>query len=353
MKKIILGLLSAALIFSVISCGSKPAPEEETVPEAPEVIEEIEEVEEAVEETVEEIEAVDNTFALASADSARNKALESGADKAEPDLFKSIDSLYNKIKQKADNGEDVSADCADLAKRYEALRQYISAKEAKEKVDQTNLGNLSQKLYDEGLAALNKTEELFADPSATGAELLNEATTASVSFNSVLAVVYKQLAKDARTAAFEAKKSADSVKAGVAQKEKYAEGVKLFKKGDADYSTQRPDLAYEDYNASKDIFLALYNDIAEKRAAAQAAIEAAKKRVAESQSYAEQADAEAPISEKIAGIEDEDTVLLEEDNYADPEEAEAELDATLEEASLVDQAKGAANNLLNAVEDAK
>ena len=61
------------------------------------------------------------------------------------------------------------------------------------------------------------------------------------------------------------------------------------------------------------------------------AIEEAKKRVAESQKFAEEADVKAPITEPVEGIEDEDAVLLEEDDYEDPEAAEADIAEELED----------------------
>ena len=43
------------------------------------------------------------------------------------------------------------------------------------------------------------------------------------------------------------------------------------------------------------------------------------------------ADIKAPITEQVEGIEDEDAVLLEADDYEDPEDAEADLPEDLDE----------------------
>ena len=83
--------------------------------------------------------------------------------------------------------------------------------------------------------------------------------------------------------------------------------------------------ALDYYDEAYDIFASLYEDISEKRAAALAAIEAAKKSVEESAAVAQEADLEAPLTGDVDGIEDEDAVLLEEDDYANPEDAEAYL----------------------------
>lgn len=348
MKKIATAILSAFLILSFVSCGSKPKPEEPTTTEAPTTENTVDDTSaQTTDDVVETITATDNTVALKAVENTRKRALECGADDYCPEYLEPIDALYASIKAKADNGEDVSAELADLAKRYEALALYLEAVEAQEIIDDTELWYISGNMYDEGCKHLEKAEELFETPGSSTDALYDSALNAKVCFTTTLALVYKQVAKDERTEAFKAKRDADSVKAAVAQKEKYNEGVEYFKKGDSLYSMQAADKAYESYKASKEIFLGLYNDIADKRAAALAAIEEAKKRVAESAAYAEKADSIAPLKEKVAGIEDEDAVLLEEDNYEDPEDAEIDLDEELKEASLKDQVEGAANNLLN------
>ena len=122
--------------------------------------------------------------------------------------------------------------------------------------------------------------------------------------------------------AFKQRRIYDSVKAAVSQKKEYNRGVEIFKKGDASYSMMGFEAAYNYYSEACDIFEQLYVDIFDKRAAALAAIEAAKKSVEESAAVAEEADLEAPLTGDVDGIEDEDAVLLEEDDYADPEDAE-------------------------------
>lgn len=348
MKKLILSFLSVLLVLFFVSCGSKETPEQTTEPEAPVVTETTEEIK----EVVEEIEVIDNSVSLKAMDAARNSALESGAEEFAPEQLKALDSLYETIKTKAEKGEDIAAESADLSKKYQALASYIKAKATKEKIEKTNKFSLAQSLYDEGCKALEKYETLINDPNASAQDLFDNASAASISLNSALVIVYKQLAKDARTEAIASKKKADSVKAAVAQKETYKEAVDLMKKADSLYAMQSIDKAYDNYIASNEIFAKLYEDIYEKRQAALAAIEEAKKRVAESANFAEQADLEAPLTEKVEGIEDEDTVLLEADNYEDPAKAEAVISEELEEKSLLEQVEGTANNLQERIDDA-
>ncbi|MCQ2575369.1 MAG: hypothetical protein MJ162_01410 [Treponema sp.] len=352
MKKIAIGLLAGVLVFSMLSCGSKETPEETTTPEAP-VVEETTETPETTEEVppvIEEvIKTVDNTAAMKSMELARGKALEAGADKTEPDYLAQIDALCDAVKSAAEGGADVSKESADIAKLYEALALYISAKDAKATIDDTKMFNLAQGVYDDGCKALDEATALLDDENATAQQILDKTTVASTKLNAVLVVIYKQVARDAREDAKTAKNKADSVKAAVSQKEKYDEAVELFKKADSLYSMQSVKKATENYKASEEGFMKLFNDISEKRAAVQKAIEEAKAKVAESASFAEAADAEAPLTEKVEGIEDEDAVLLESDSYADPEAAEADLPETLAEPSLIDQIENTGNNIGNAI----
>ena len=318
MKKLAFFALSVFLILSLISCGSKKPAEDTTEPTPPAVEETIQEtIEETIEDTVS---TAGNEAAIAGMDSARQAAIDSGAD--EYDMFNSLEDLYAKIKEKAANGEDVTADCAELAKKYKALEAYANARALQEKIEQHEIPELVQAAYDKGCADLDDFEALADEPDSSADDLLAKATSAYASFKTVFATVAKEVAKDARDEALEAKKDADSVKAAVSQKKEYNRAVEIFKKGDASYSMMGFETAYDDYQEAYSIFMALYNDIFDKRAAALAAIEAAKKSVEESAAVAEEADLEAPLTGDVDGIEDEDAVLLEEDDYADPEDAE-------------------------------
>lgn len=306
MKKFVLCALSAFLILSFVSCGSDPTNDDDNT-EAPVV-------------------TLDNATILETVENARKLALESGAEENAADKLEAIDKLFEDIKAKAeDEKNDISKDGEDVADRYLALAGYLTAKDAKEKIDGTDMISIVQSLYDEGCAALAELEELYNDPDATGAQLLAKATTASTSLNTALAAIYKKIAKDERDAAMASKKNADSVKAGVSMKTKYNEAVSNFKTGDSLFSMQNPAKAYDNYKAAKELFDELFEEVSAKREAALRAIEEAKKAVTETETFAEEADVQAPITGPVEGIEEEDAVLLEEETYADPSEAEAEL----------------------------
>lgn len=337
MKKVFFGILSVSMLVMLISCGSKPT-EEDVKTEAP-IIEEVEEP---------KVEEVNNDAAVALIDEARNLAIEVGAEEYAPDLLKAIDEYYEQIKS---DGTAITPDeSAELVARYQALANYIKAAEAKEEIDDNNYAQYYQKGYDDGVASLEKVENAFnnGDNATT---FVGEAESAYVNFQSVLTVAYKKIAKEERSLAYDAKKKADSVKAAVSRKDEYKSAAEQFQKGDTLYAMQNAKSAYENYKSAKETFSTLYNEIYEKRMAAQAAIEEAKKRVAESAEYAVEADSKEPLTEKIEGIEDEDAVLLEQDSYANPEDAEIDVAPTLEEA-MVEKATDAVDTLIEAA-DAK
>jgi len=325
MKKVLISLLSISAVFFLISCGSKPAPEEtkkKPPVEAP-VIEETEE-EPAVEEVASD--DFDLDALCAEIDSARDAAIEAGADEKAPELLKAIDDLYESLKN------DNLKDNADMLKaKYQLLANYLKAQDAKEEIDENGFAFYAQRNYDDGVALLDKVSAIIESSEEVTSAAVENAANAYSNFNTVLTVAYKRLAKQEREEAYEAKKLADSVKAGVSQKERYKGAVEDFQNGDSLYSMQSPKKALEKYTSAKEEFTALYEEVSEKRAAAQAAIEAAKQRVAESAKYAEEADNRSPITEAVDGIEDEDTVLLEDDEYEDPSEAEVEIAESLDD----------------------
>ena len=182
------------------------------------------------------------------------------------------------------------------------------------------------------MAELEKVEAaLDSDTIDFDKSVFVSAENAMKEFNAVINVAYKKIAKENREEAIAAKKDADSVKAGVSRKAEYKEAADLIQTGDSLYSMQNAKKASEKYLEAADRFSYLYDDVSEKRAAAQAAIEEAKRKVQESAQFAEEADVKAPITGEGEGIEDEDAVLLEADEYEDPEEAEADIAEELED----------------------
>ena len=323
MKKVILSLLSISTVLFFISCGSKPEPEE-PVKEAPVVEQPAEETPEPVAEESEE--PVDEEAELAALlekiENARAAAIEAGAEDAAPDLLKKVDEYLEQCKANGTLKENAD----DIIARYELIANLVKARDAKNEIDENDFAQYDQKDYDEAEDSLSKVLDALDAEGALGKDVFDAAQKAYSGYNTVLIITYKKLAKDEREAAFAAKKDADSVKAGVSQKERYQAAAENFKNADSLYAMQNAKKARELYISAKNEFNSLFKEVSARRAAAQAAIDEAKKRVQESEEFAVQADEESPITdENVDGIEAEDAVLLEEDAYEAPEEAEIEI----------------------------
>ena len=221
---------------------------------------------------------------------------------------------------------------ADENARKSSVEEYEKAKALKNRIDELGFALYDQTSYDAGNKSLSDFENLKDSDNASGAELLNLSKDAYGKFANVLNKAYKQLAKEARTKAFVAKKDADSVKAGAAAKADYNKAADEFKAGDTNYSMQNCESAYGHYVTSESLFKSVFNAVSERRAAAQKAIDEAKAKVEAAQQYALNADQEKPLTdENTEGIEAEDAVLLEEDSYTAQETLEAEIPEEIED----------------------
>ena len=338
MKKFLISFFSVAVILSVISCGSTPTAEPET------------DIAPAVEEPAAETQPAADDFSkanealLSQADSARQKAIDAGAEKFFPDVLASDDKFYDDVKAeiKSNPNADHSAKIKEVITRYDALATASLAKEMEEKAKELGLSD-------------DSAAKALADFQASdnGADMRTNAEKALSAYSALLLQHLGEMAKTERAAALEAKKNAVSVKAGVAKKAEYIEASNTFKKADASFVTKDLEGAYKGYRTAKNTFTNLYETIAAKRAAAQAAIERAKQRVAEAENYTKEADTIAPIEGEVAGIEKEDAVLLEADNFANPDDAVINVEDS-DDAKKAAAIDGAINSAVNALEgDAK
>lgn len=374
MKKIFLfSCVAFALIFA--SCKSTEQATDGEI-DVPPVVEEIVEENES---SAAEKEPEDNSSLISQIDDARQRALEEGAQDAYPEAFAALDAAYEALKN-LDDGLDHSAELNDIKSRYEALQKAAAAKKLKERIDDEGLAENSPADYDKGEAALSEFDSLLNSvlsniaaiseslvpgdsavdnvKNAAGApskKLLSKANEAYDSYYKVYFKSYKKFADDERKNAISQKKKADAVKAQISRKQEYREYAELIQRGDSQYSTSNPESAYESYKEAAASYEALASDVAEKRAAAQKAIDEAKAKVKESGNYALDADSTNPLDEKVEGIEDEDAVLLEDDEFANPDdeiiqfgEIDSDFDSEIEEESEVNE-----NDSVNAGDNAR
>ena len=258
-------------------------------------------------------------------------AIDAGAKSAAPAIWNVTEGIYNTEKGLVDSGTkaDLSSVLNDLLARYQGLENLAQAKDLKDEIDENNLASFRQPTYDAGAKILSD----LTNPLSTiqsGADFNKQAATAESDFRLVLRTAYNSLAQNERTAAYEAKLKADSVKAYVSRKDEYTKAVTLYRNGELRRSVD-PKLANESYKMSKEQFLTLFTEISAARAQAQKEIDEAKKSVKQSADAAEHADAEAPLgNEPVEGIEAEDAKLLEDDDFSDAGEA-AVIEAPVDE----------------------
>lgn len=327
--KSLVAVLCVGAVFAFVACKSTP---QEEPPAAEETVEEP--AEEPQEEPAEPQSYSDaNAALLAKVEESRKSAMDAGAASANAAAFNAAEAEFASVKAAVSSGssDDLSAALKDLDGRYKALAAIANAKKKKDRIDSLGYASYDQASYNEG----SKTLEELTSPDAAvsfGSGLLNKASSAEAAFDKVLDAAFRSLARDERNKAFAAKKDADSVKAAVSRKDEYNKGVDSFKRGDSQYVTGDPEGSLKSYTSAKDVFVKLYSEISEARAKAQAAIEAAKARVSQSEEVAVEADRAAPLGdEEVEGIEDEDSTLLEADDFTEVESAAAELEESVEE----------------------
>lgn len=337
MKKIFL-LLCLALAVLFVSCKSTEQTTENSLVDTSNLTEQTAEDEGSssedenanADENAEDAGSVDNTSGLDAAESSRQAALDAGAKDEYATAFAANDAALAAIKALND-GKDHSAELADIKARYDALAAAAKARKLKERIDSEGLASNSQSDYDNGVKALDEFDSMLALVATPGATLNKKAAESYDSFHNVWFKSYKKFANDERKKAIEQKKACDAVRAQVARKAEYSEYADLIKSGDSSFATQNPEAAYNSYRSATEKFEALAKDVAEKRAAAQKAIEDAKAKIAATEEYAEQADSEKPLGdESVAGIEAEDTVLLEKDEFADPDDSVIQIDENVQ-----------------------
>lgn len=344
-------LVCAGLFF--VSCGSTPTAEEnldfdptqtETQAEGP------------VQETVQEAAdfSASNQALLEGAEKARQAAVEADAQKYYPQKFDETDKWYVEVKNKvsSDSKADCSSDIKDVTDKFNALAKASLARSMKDRADELGFAGEDKDSYGRGQKALEEYDALAANSGSS--ELLAKADEAFNAYSQLMLKGFKAFAGRERNAALEAKKNADSVKAGVAKKEEYKKASDNFKAADSDYVTKNIESAYRGYKSAKEIYTELYETVSKNRAAAQEAIERAKQKVAEAESYSSEADSIAPIEGEVAGIEKEDAVLLESDNLANPDDAVINVEegntaeAAEKEAAAAIAVEDAANQVLEA-----
>ena len=189
MKKVSIILLSIFTLLFFISCGSKPAAEDET-PEAPEVTEAVEDLSENIaDEGLSE--AAKLAQLMEQINDARQAAIDAGADKNCPDQMSKLDYLLAGLKD-SDNPDAAAKSIID---RYNLLANYSTAVETKKEIDENGYDSYAKNDYNRGVGNLEKVEAAFNSNSDDfDKSVFVNAENAVKDFNTVINVAYKKIA---------------------------------------------------------------------------------------------------------------------------------------------------------------
>lgn len=274
-----------------------------------------------------------------SIENSRRKAENADADMELTELYNAANDAFERLKQRASSGEnsaELKKALENLNNLFKGLEAYAQAKAKKERIDDKGYAYNNQNAYDDGASLLEELEEINKNASKyiaelekgssdKGNEFLQKANKANTSFMNV----FRSTAENERSAAFKAKKQADSVKASVSRKNDYDNGVASFRDGDSKYVSGDIENSIEDYVNARGIFSKLYKEVSAARQKAQASIDDAKSNVKRSEALALKADKTDPLAERIQGIEDENAVLLQSDDFSYAKSSYVEIDERL------------------------
>lgn len=295
------------LVVCILCCfftSCKTAPVEEPIEETvEEVIVTPEAVPEEVVEVVTEDYAVLNETLLSKVSEARAKAIAAGAENVFPTEFANVEklvSLFEKAYAEDSVSKDYSSEAKNLIALYGAFEKAALATKSQKRIEELDFSQYDEKSYQAGKDYLNSFNEMLAGKdsldSVSGQDLLKAAEGANNSFTTVINTGFKVLADNVRKEYIEVKSLADGIKAGVAHKEAYNQAVQEALDADAAYSRTSWESAYEGYQDAYLNMKDVYSIVADKREAAQKAMDEAAMKVQQVHEIAVQADEIAPIA---------------------------------------------------------
>ena len=294
-------------IIGALSCKSTPAAQEEPKPELQAESAAPVEAETEVEtkpETDSDTAAAEIQQFLTDIKKARDQAIALHADTAYPDLFRMADETAEAARsayssKDSERGKE-KAEQALLQYRVLINKMHIDA--MKEKIDKHHLAEHDAENYQKGVDLLTKIDALYASDTQKSYNLSLEALKA---YETVQQEGFKLLVGDAKKKADEAQAACDSIKAARSSKDSYNKAVLFYRQAGLAVENSKFEHAYQQYTASADTFMQVYESVEAKRVAAVEAIAKAKQRQQASSKLAQDADGEVPLPENMEGFSDE------------------------------------------------
>lgn len=235
---------------------------------------------------------------------ARKKAVAAGAERHFRTELTAVDTASREAQDAYKDGGDPSefnTKATDIVHRYKALEQAALAAEARAKINEMNFAAYASSEYNAAEKDALKLREMFGS-GANGKDLSAQAQKTLDGYNAVLNAGYKVLAEKEREKVIEIKDKADAIKAGVADKNGYANAVAFFTRGNQELKSGQNEKAYNNFVTCRGMIDKVYQDVLKKRAAAEEAMVRAKRRVEDADAVAVKADSIAPI-EKVEALD--------------------------------------------------
>ena len=169
-----------------------------------------------------------------------------------------------------------------------------NATSMKDKIEELSFASYDESSYNEGLLALEKYNSLIEEGKAQ--EKLDNAILAEKEFKEVLDKAYSKLASEKKSEVIQIREKALEIKSQKADKVGFDAAQLLYTTAETSVAEKDYEKAYNYYVKAKDAFDDVYKNVSAKRAAALEAIERAKNKAADVESFAEEAESSIPMT---------------------------------------------------------
>lgn len=166
-------------------------------------------------------------------------------------------------------------------------KEYAEAQALKARVDRDGLAEYAPEEYKQAEAKLKEAEGFYKKDNAKAKAALDQSIAG---YKAVIAKAFSQKTDKARQEAEAAKADADALKAAVAMKDAYAAALAKHNEALAAQKAGEYEKAIALFGEAKAMFEDVYRKTQEKKAAAEAALQAAQDSQAQSEQKAEEAD---------------------------------------------------------------
>lgn len=184
-----------------------------------------------------------------------------------------------------------------------ATKAFDNATSMKDKIEKLSLAGYNEDSYNEGNSAFERYNSLVAE-NGSATEKLTNAILAEKKYKEVLDSAFFKLAAEKKVEVVQVRNDALEIKSDKADKVGFEAAQLLFVTAETASAAKEFEKAYDYYAKAKDAFSDVYSNVSSKRAAALEAIERAKNKAADVESFAEEADEIAPITSQTTTEEE-------------------------------------------------